>query len=134
MLETGDDDDVLEQLETEELQDQRATRRPEHGPVDLVAEPEEDPNAVISREDFVLLPLVNRLIRAHQTGPQAAAAAMAELRRGMRRAERKLAVLESATAPLADQRELEDRVQTRAALLDEHSRKRRLDSLAETTQ
>ena len=124
MLEVGDDDDMLEQLESEALADQKLEVLPDSA--DIAIEPDEDPNAVPSREDFVLLPLVSKLLQAHQSGAQAAAQAMAELRRGLRRAERKLAVLEATTEPAADEQTLERRVQVRRELLEEHSRKRSL--------
>ena len=63
----------IEQLESEALADQKLEALPDSA--DIAIEPDEDPNAAPSREDFVLLPLVSKLLQAHQIGAQAAAQA-----------------------------------------------------------
>ena len=83
----------------------------------------------VTREHFVLLPFVTRLFQAHESGK--ADAAIRELRRGVRRAVRLLGMLEASapsTVKAAEVVPAKECVRGRTALLELHTRKRKLAS------
>lgn len=131
MLVADDDDFGIDGLETFEAEKLEAEREAALAAADAAAEPvdAEPLPEVVTREHFVLLPLVTKLIQAHAQGPEAAEAAMKELRRGVDRAQRMFGVLEaSAPANLtaADEQSARELLRERTSLLSRHSRKRSL--------
>ena len=124
MLVADDDDDMLEELETEALADHRQAVA-EAVPTDDAAA-ELDDGTVAPREAFVLLPFVVKLLAAHREGADGAAgAAMADLRRAVRRAERQLTFLDG-PAQDEDVAAVEQRVRARTGLLSTYSMRRNL--------
>ena len=130
MLVADDDDHGLDGLEAFEEEDRQA-REAALAASDAASQPidEEPLPDVVTREDFVLLPLVTKLLRARADGPDALDAAMAELRRGVRRADRMVGILEG-TAPsgvrASDVEPAMERLRDRTALLERFTRKRSL--------
>ena len=87
----------------------------------------------VTREHFVLLPFVTRLFQAHESGKaDAADTAIRELRRGVRRAVRLLGMLEASAPSTVKAAEVvpgaKECVRGRTALLELHTRKRKLAS------
>lgn len=104
MLVADDDDFGLDGLETFEAEALEAEREAHALMEAATAEPadQEPLPDVVTREHFVLLPLVTKLIHAHASNnADDIAAAMKELRRGVRRAERMLGMLEASAGASA---------------------------------
>lgn len=123
------DDDDFDTFEAERLREEResalaAADAASTELVDTEPLPEE-----VTREHFVLLPFVISLFQAHESGK--ADAAIRELRRGVRRAVRLLGMLEASapsTVKAAEVVPAKECVRGRTALLELHTRKRKLAS------
>ena len=96
MLVADDDDFALEEAEAEQ---QFEAELAAELPADASSEPADEGVVLkeISMDDFVLLPHVEELVRAHREGgPSAGTEKMNELRRAVRRAELRMAALQHA--------------------------------------
>ena len=102
MLERDDDDDVFEEYDAAIIKEEERDEPPpvrEEEAQEAAADDVVPDAADISIEDFALLPLVQEIVQAHRARDAATAQSkMTALRRVVRRAEARLAVLQHATA------------------------------------
>lgn len=126
------DDDDFDTFEAERLREERESALAAADAASTELFDTEPLPEEVTREHFVLLPFVTRLFQAHESGKaDAADTAIRELRRGVRRAVRLLGMLEASapsTVKAAEVMPAKECVRGRTALLELHTRKRKLAS------
>jgi len=126
------DDDDFDTFEAERLREERESALAAADAASTELFDTEPLPEEVTREHFVLLPFVTRLFQAHESGKaDAADTAIRELRRGVRRAVRLLGMLEASapsTVKAAEVVPAKECVRGRTALLELHTRKRKLAS------